>query len=156
MTENEYHYPELGLEGTADTLFIQAMNGSIENPKALAKIQEILLSPVENKQDKAFYVGVLKEIKEDDHSEPYVFAQYKKDVLDEHGSKEVNIRDDLVLGIMRDRGKVLVCLNEYPSEGFPNGRTGVVAVPERAFLQYTKKGFTQLVHELYAYGMLEE
>ena len=156
MTENEYYYPELDLEGTADTLFIQARNGYIEDPKALAKIQEILSSPAENKQDKAFYVGVLKEIEEDDHSEPYVFAQYKKDVLDECGSEEVNIRDDLVLGIMRDRGQVLVCLNEYPSEDFLNGRTGAVAVPEEAFLQYTKKGFTQLVNELYMYGMVEE
>ena len=78
----QYYEPDLGLNGTADELFVQARNGYIDSVEALGKLQEILSNTVENKSDKAFYVGVLKEIAETKGKEEQNFAQMKKDILD--------------------------------------------------------------------------
>ena len=68
-----YYEPELDLDGTADEIFIQARNGYIKSSEVLGRIQEILTA--ENKMEEAQYVGILKEIAEEDGTESYSLAQ---------------------------------------------------------------------------------
>lgn len=153
---NHYYEPDLDLDGTADELFTQARNGYIESPEALAKLQEILSNPVENKTEQAFYVGVLKEIAEDKGEEPYVFAQMKKDILDGVHPEEVSLRDGLTLEVLRDgNDSVVIDLRDYSAEddaSFIGGHS----MSQDEFLNMTAKEFKELVNSVYAYNMVQE
>ena len=152
---NHYYEPNLGLSGTADELFTRARNGYIENPEALAKLQEILSSPVERKTEQAFYVGVLKEIAEDKGDQPYVFAQMKKDILDGVNPEEVQLREGLTMEVLRNRGSVVIALRDYRAED-DTSFVGGHELSEDAFLKMTAQEFTETVNAIYAYNMIEE
>lgn len=153
---NHYYYPDLDLNGTAEELFIQARNGYIEDPAALAQLQEILSNPVEQKADQAFYVGILKEIAEDKGEQPYVFAQIKKDILDGVHPGEVSLRDGLTLVVLRDgNDSVVIDLRDYSAEddaSFVGGHS----MSQDEFLKMTAQEFTETVNSIYAYNMAIE
>lgn len=151
--EYKYYDAELDLDGTADELFVQARNGYIDDADALRKIEEILRTPAEQKYNQADYVAVLREIAEDKGDRPYVFAQYKKDILDGCGSDEVRLSDTLTLNVMNDRGMVVISLEEAPDDTAENGRTGAAAIPAECFLKHDANGFDELVSAVYAYNM---
>lgn len=150
---NHYYEPDLGLSGTADELFIQARNGYIENPEALAKLQEILSNPVEQKTEQAFYVGILKEIAEDKGEQPYVFAQMKKDILDGVNPEEVQLREGLTLEVMRYRDSIVIDLREDTAE---RSATGGFAASVDRFLNMNAQDFERAINEVYAHNMVEQ
>ncbi len=150
---NRYYDEVLDLNGTAEELFTQAKNGYIESPEALAKVQEILSNPVENRKEDAFYVGVLKEIAEDKGEEPYVFGQIKRDILDGVSPEEVNLRDGLTLEVQEEQGNVLVALRESTEE---REATGATSIPVEQFLSMSSQEFTEAVNAVYAYNMIDE
>ena len=153
---NHYYYPEFDLDGTADELFVQARNGYIESPEALAQVQEILSNPAEKKTEQAFYVGILKEIAEDKGDQPYVFAQMKKDILDGVHPEEVSLRDGLTLEVLRDgNDSVVIDLRDYSAEddaSFVGGHS----MSQDEFLKMTAQEFTETVNSIYAYNMAIE
>lgn len=146
-----YYYPELDLDGTADELFVQARNGYIEEPEALAKVQEILSNAVEKKYDKAFYIGVLKEIAEDDGQKSYVFAQMKKDILDGVNPEEVQRPDGLVIEVRRERDEVLIALHDYERDA-----VGAASVSVEKFLFMSAKEFEEEIHAIYYFDLIEQ
>lgn len=154
--ETKYYEPELDLDGTADELFVQARNGYIEDPQALAKLQEILSNPLENKGEKARYVGFIKE-REEQKDLPYSVGQFKKDAYDEVGSDEVTIRDGLVLEVRREREDILITLTETDNEKYPESGTGIgaYALPVEKFYKLTQEEFEQYVNSIYMYDMQE-
>ena len=150
QSEYRYYYPELDLDGTADELFTQARNGYIESPEALGRLQEILTQ--ENKESSALYVGVLREIAEDNGQRPYVFAQMKKDILDGVSPEEVTLREGLTLSVMLDEGdNVLLSLQEISEE---RDAAGSGAIPAYQFIRMTAGEFEETVNSIYAYGMV--
>ena len=149
---NRYYYPDLDLDGTADELFVQARNGYIEDPAALAQLQEILSNPVEQKTEQAFYVGVLKEIAEDKGDQPYVFAQMKKDILDGVQPEEVSLRAGvpMELEVRREAENVLIALTATDIEASAIGATSVTV---DQFLNMSAEDFERTVNEVYAHNM---
>lgn len=150
---NRYYEPDLDLDGTADELFAQARNGYIESPEALAKVQEILSNPVENKTEQAFYVGVLREIAESEGNEYQVYAQMKKDILDDVQPEEVTLRDGLTLEVRKEQDNVLVALSENSTE---REATGASAISVEQFLSMSAQEISVMVNEVYAYNMIEQ
>lgn len=150
--QNRYYEPDLDLDGTADELFTQARNGYIESPEALAKVQEILSNPVENKTEQAFYVGVLREIAENEGNDNQVFAQMKKDILDDVQPEEVTLRDGLTLEVRKEQDNVLIALMENSAE---REATGASAVSVEQFLSMSAQEISVMVNEVYAYNMIE-
>lgn len=149
----QYYEPNLGLSGTADELFIQARNGYIDSVEALGKLQEILSNPVENKADKAFYVGVLKEIAETTGKDGQIYAQMKKDILDGVNPEEVTLREGLTLEVFKDRDEVVISLQEITDEAFSMGG---LTLPASEFLAMNAKEISTVVNEAYFYTMVEE
>lgn len=149
---NRYYEPELDLNGTADELFVQARNGYIESPEALAKVQEILSNPDEQKTEQAFYVGVLREIAENEGNDYQVYAQMKKDILDDVQPEEVALRDGLTLEVRKEQDNVLIALTE---SGADREATGASAVPVEQFLAMSAHDISVFVGEVYAYNMVE-
>lgn len=149
---NRYYEPELDLDGTADELFTQARNGYIESPEALAKLQEILSNPVENKTEQAAYVGVLQEIAESEGEEYQVFAQMKKDILDGVQPEETSLRDGLSLEVRQEQDNVLIALTESGSDRDASGAT---VLPVEQFLSMSAQEISQTVDAVYAYNMVE-
>lgn len=152
-TENRYYEPELDLDGTADELFIQARNGYIESPEALAKLQEILSSAVENKTEEAFYVGVLKEIAETEGTEYHPYAVAKKDILDDVNPEDISERDGLTVEIRKEQDNVLIAVSEFTEE---REATGATAIPVEQFVNMTAQDISRTVNEVYAYNMVEQ
>lgn len=152
-TENRYYEPELDLDGTAEELFIQARNGYIESPEALAKLQEILSSAVENKTEEAFYVGVLKEIAETEGTEYHPYAVAKKDILDDVNPEDISERDGLTVEIRKEQDNVLVAVSEFTEE---REATGATAIPVEQFVNMTAQDISRTVNEVYAYNMVEQ
>lgn len=150
---NRYYDADLDLDGTADELFTQARNGYIESPEALAKVQEILSNPVENKTEQAFYVGVLREIAESEGNDNQVFAQMKKDILDDVQPEEVTLRDGLTLEVRKEQDNVLIALMENSAE---REATGASAVSVEQFLSMSAQEISVMVNEVYAYNMIEQ
>lgn len=152
-TENRYYEPELDLDGTAEELFIQARNGYIESPEALAKLQEILSSAVENKTEEAFYVGVLKEIAETEGTEYHPYAVAKKDILDDVNPEDISERDGLTVEIRKEQDNVLIAISEFTEE---REATGATAIPVEQFVNMTAQDISRTVNEVYAYNMVEQ
>lgn len=152
-TENRYYEPELDLDGTAEELFIQARNGYIESPEALAKLQEILSSAVENKTEEAFYVGVLKEIAETEGTEYHPYAVAKKDILDNVNPEDISERDGLTVEIRKEQDNVLIAVSEFTEE---REATGATAIPVEQFVNMTAQDISRTVNEVYAYNMVEQ
>lgn len=152
-TENRYYEPELDLDGTAEELFIQARNGYIESPEALAKLQEILSSAVENKTEEAFYVGVLKEIAETEGTEYRPYAVAKKDILDDVNPEDISERDGLTVEIRKEQDNVLIAVSEFTEE---REATGATAIPVEQFVNMTAQDISRTVNEVYAYNMVEQ
>lgn len=152
-TENRYYEPELDLDGTAEELFIQARNGYIESPEALAKLQEILSSAVENKTEEAFYVGVLKEIAETEGTEYHPYAVAKKDILDDVNPEDISERDGLTVEIKKEQDNVLIAVSEFTEE---REATGATAIPVEQFVNMTAQDISRTVNEVYAYNMVEQ
>ena len=152
-TENRYYEPELDLDGTAEELFIQARNGYIESPEALAKLQEILSSAVENKTEEAFYVGVLKEIAETEGTEYHPYAVAKKDILDDVNPEDISERDGLTVEIRKEQDNVLIAVSEFTEE---REATGATAIPVEQFVTMTAQDISRTVNEVYAYNMVEQ
>lgn len=152
-TENRYYEPELDLDGTAEELFIQARNGYIESPEALAKLQEILSSAVENKTEEAFYVGVLKEIAETEGTEYHPYAVAKKDILDDVNPEDISERDGLTVEIRKEQDNVLIAVSEFTEE---KEATGATAIPVEQFVNMTAQDISRTVNEVYAYNMVEQ
>lgn len=152
-TENRYYEPELDLDGTAEELFIQARNGYIESPEALAKMQEILSSAVENKTEEAFYVGVLKEIAETEGTEYHPYAVAKKDILDDVNPEDISERDGLTVEIRKEQDNVLIAVSEFTEE---REATGATAIPVEQFVNMTAQDISRTVNEVYAYNMVEQ
>lgn len=152
-TENRYYEPELDLDGTAEELFIQARNGYIESPEALAKLQEILSSAVENKTEEAFYVGVLKEIAETEGTEYHPYAVAKKDILDDVNPEDITERDGLTVEIRKEQDNVLIVVSEFTEE---REATGATAIPVEQFVNMTAQDISRTVNEVYAYNMVEQ
>lgn len=152
-TENRYYEPELDLDGTAEELFIQARNGYIESPEALAKLQEILSSAVENKTEEAFYVGVLKEIAETEGTEYHPYAVAKKDILDDVNPEDISERDGLTVEIRKEQDNVLIAVSEFTEE---REATGATAIPVEQFVNMTAQDISRTVNEVYAYNMVEQ
>lgn len=152
-TENRYYEPELNLDGTAEELFIQARNGYIESPEALAKLQEILSSAVENKTEEAFYVGVLKEIAETEGTEYHPYAVAKKDILDDVNPEDISERDGLTVEIRKEQDNVLIAVSEFTEE---REATGATAIPVEQFVNMTAQDISRTVNEVYAYNMVEQ
>lgn len=152
-TENRYYEPELDLDGTAEELFIQARNGYIESPEALAKLQEILSSAVENKTEEAFYVGVLKEIAETEGTEYHPYAVAKKDILDDVNPEDICERDGLTVEIRKEQDNVLIAVSEFTEE---REATGATAIPVEQFVNMTAQDISRTVNEVYAYNMVEQ
>lgn len=152
-TENRYYEPELDLDGTAEELFIQARNGYIESPEALAKLQEILSNAVENKTEEAFYVGVLKEIAETEGTEYHPYAVAKKDILDDVNPEDISERDGLTVEIRKEQDNVLVAVSEFTEE---REATGATAIPVEQFVNMTAQDISRTVNEVYAYNMVEQ
>lgn len=152
-TENRYYEPELDLDGTAEELFIQARNGYIESPEALAKLQEILSSAVENKTEEAFYVGVLKEIAETEGTEYHPYAVAKKDILDDVNPEDISERDGLTVEIRKEQDNVLIAVSEFTEE---REATGATAIPVEQFVNMTAQDISRTVNEVYAYNMEEQ
>lgn len=152
-TENRYYEPELELDGTAEELFIQARNGYIESPEALAKLQEILSSAVENKTEEAFYVGVLKEIAETEGTEYHPYAVAKKDILDDVNPEDISERDGLTVEIRKEQDNVLIAVSEFTEE---REATGATAIPVEQFVNMTAQDISRTVNEVYAYNMVEQ
>ena len=152
-TENRYYEPELDLDGTAEELFIQARNGYIESPEALAKLQEILSSAVENKTEEAFYVGVLKEITETEGTEYHPYAVAKKDILDDVNPEDISERDGLTVEIRKEQDNVLIAVSEFTEE---REATGATAIPVEQFVNMTAQDISRTVNEVYAYNMVEQ
>lgn len=152
-TENRYYEPELDLDGTAEELFIQARNGYIESPEALAKLQEILSSVVENKTEEAFYVGVLKEIAETEGTEYHPYAVAKKDILDDVNPEDISERDGLTVEIRKEQDNVLIAVSEFTEE---REATGATAIPVEQFVNMTAQDISRTVNEVYAYNMVEQ
>lgn len=152
-TENRYYEPELDLDGTAEELFIQARNGYIESPEALAKLQEILSSAVENKTEEAFYVGVLKEIAETEGTEYHPYAVAKKDILDDVNPEDISERDGLTVEIRKEQDSVLIAVSEFTEE---REATGATAIPVEQFVNMTAQDISRTVNEVYAYNMVEQ
>lgn len=150
-TENRYYEPELDLDGTAEELFIQARNGYIESPEALAKLQEILSSAVENKTEEAFYVGVLKEIAETEGTEYHPYAVAKKDILDDVNPEDISERDGLTVEIRKEQDNVLIAVSEFTEE---REATGATAIPVEQFVNMTAQDISRTVNEVYAYNMV--
>ena len=153
QTENRYYEPELDLDGTAEELFIQARNGYIESPEALAKLQEILSSAVENKTEEAFYVGVLKEIAETEGTEYHPYAVAKKDILDDVNPEDISERDGLTVEIRKEQDNVLIAVSEFTEE---REATGATAIPVEQFVNMTAQDISRTVNEVYAYNMVEQ
>lgn len=151
--ENRYYEPELDLDGTAEELFIQARNGYIESPEALAKLQEILSSAVENKTEEAFYVGVLKEIAETEGTEYHPYAVAKKDILDDVNPEDISERDGLTVEIRKEQDNVLIAVSEFTEE---REATGATAIPVEQFVNMTAQDISRTVNEVYAYNMVEQ
>lgn len=152
-TENRYYEPELDLDGTAEELFIQARNGYIESPEALAKLQEILSSAAENKTEEAFYVGVLKEIAETEGTEYHPYAVAKKDILDDVNPEDISERDGLTVEIRKEQDNVLIAVSEFTEE---REATGATAIPVEQFVNMTAQDISRTVNEVYAYNMVEQ
>lgn len=152
-TENRYYEPELDLDGTAEELFIQARNGYIESPEALAKLQEILSSAVENKTEEAFYVGVLKEIAETEGTEYHPYAVAKKDILDDVNPEDISEKDGLTVEIRKEQDNVLIAVSEFTEE---REATGATAIPVEQFVNMTAQDISRTVNEVYAYNMVEQ
>lgn len=152
-TENRYYEPELDLDGTAEELFIQARNGYIESPEALAKLQEILSNAVENKTEEAFYVGVLKEIAETEGTEYHPYAVAKKDILDDVNPEDISERDGLTVEIRKEQDNVLIAVSEFTEE---REATGATAIPVEQFVNMTAQDISRTVNEVYAYNMVEQ
>lgn len=152
-TENRYYEPELDLDGTAEELFIQARNGYIESPEALAKLQEILSSAVENKTEEAFYVGVLKEIAETEGTEYHPYAVAKKDILDDVNPEDISERDGLTVEIRKEQDNVLIAVSEFTEE---REATGATAITVEQFVNMTAQDISRTVNEVYAYNMVEQ
>lgn len=152
-TENRYYEPELDLDGTAEELFIQARNGYIESTEALAKLQEILSSAVENKTEEAFYVGVLKEIAETEGTEYHPYAVAKKDILDDVNPEDISERDGLTVEIRKEQDNVLIAVSEFTEE---REATGATAIPVEQFVNMTAQDISRTVNEVYAYNMVEQ
>ena len=152
-TENRYYEPELDLDGTAEELFIQARNGYIESPEALAKLQEILSSAVENKTEEAFYVGVLKEIAETEGTEYHPYAVAKKDILDDVNPEDISERDGLTVEIRKEQDNVLIAVSEFTEE---REATGATAIPVEQFVNMTAQDISRTVNEVYAFNMVEQ
>ena len=152
-TENRYYEPELDLDGTAEELFIQARNGYIESPEALAKLQEILSNSVENKTEEAFYVGVLKEIAETEGTEYHPYAVAKKDILDDVNPEDISERDGLTVEIRKEQDNVLIAVSEFTEE---REATGATAIPVEQFVNMTAQDISRTVNEVYAYNMVEQ
>lgn len=152
-TENRYYEPELDLDGTAEELFIQARNGYIESPEALAKLQEILSGAVENKTEEAFYVGVLKEIAETEGTEYHPYAVAKKDILDDVNPEDISERDGLTVEIRKEQDNVLIAVSEFTEE---REATGATAIPVEQFVNMTAQDISRTVNEVYAYNMVEQ
>lgn len=152
-TENRYYEPELDLDGTAEELFIQARNGYIESPEALAKLQEILSSAVENKTEEAFYVGVLKEIAETEGTEYHPYAVAKKDILDDVNPEDISERDGLTVEIRKEQDNVLIAVSEFTEE---REATGATAIPVEQFVNMTAQDISRTVNEVYAYNMVKQ
>lgn len=152
-TENRYYEPDLDLDGTAEELFIQARNGYIESPEALAKLQEILSSAVENKTEEAFYVGVLKEIAETEGTEYHPYAVAKKDILDDVNPEDISERDGLTVEIRKEQDNVLIAVSEFTEE---REATGATAIPVEQFVNMTAQDISRTVNEVYAYNMVEQ
>lgn len=151
--ENRYYEPELDLDGTAEELFIQARNGYIESPEALAKLQEILSSAVENKTEEAFYVGVLKEIAETEGTEYQPYAVAKKDILDDVNPEDISERDGLTVEIRKEQDNVLIAVSEFTEE---REATGATTIPVEQFVNMTAQDISRTVNEVYAYNMVEQ
>lgn len=152
-TENRYYEPELDLDGTAEELFIQARNGYIESPEALAKLQEILSNAVENKTEEAFYVGVLKEIAETEGTEYHPYAVAKKDILDDVNPEDISERDGLTVEIRKEQDNVLIAVSEFTEE---REATRATAIPVEQFVNMTAQDISRTVNEVYAYNMVEQ
>lgn len=152
-TENRYYEPELDLDGTAEELFIQARNGYIESPEALAKLQEILSNAVENKTEEAFYVGVLKEIAETEGTEYHPYAVAKKDILDDVNPEDISERDGLTVEIRKEQDNILIAVSEFTEE---REATGATAIPVEQFVNMTAQDISRTVNEVYAYNMVEQ
>lgn len=152
-TENRYYESELDLDGTAEELFIQARNGYIESPEALAKLQEILSNAVENKTEEAFYVGVLKEIAETEGTEYHPYAVAKKDILDDVNPEDISKRDGLTVEIRKEQDNVLIAVSEFTEE---REATGATAIPVEQFVNMTAQDISRTVNEVYAYNMVEQ
>lgn len=151
---NQYYDKDLDIDGSADTLFIQARNGYISNIDALRRIEEILRG--ENKYEQAEYVGILREIEEFSQSgKNPMFPQFKKDILDGCGSEEIRLRDGLSLNVLNDRGEIVISLQEDPTDDFTCGRCGGFLMPVGRFMKLNAKEFDELVNSLYAHGMIE-
>lgn len=143
-----YYEPELDLDGTADEIFIQARNGYIKSSEVLGRIQEILTA--ENKMEKVQYVGILKEIAEEDGTESYSLGTMKKDCLDGMyeliGNAPINDDGTLLLSVYNDRNTIIVSLIEENNDSISHG---VGSLSKEEFLRMTPKEFDGFVGQVY-------
>lgn len=149
-----YYEPELDLDGTADEIFIQARNGYIKSSEVLGRIQEILTA--ENKMEKAQYVGILKEIAEEDGTESYSLGTMKKDCLDGMyeliGNAPINDDGTLLLSVYNDRNTIIVSLIEENNDSISHG---VGSLSKEEFLHMTPKEFDGFVGQVYGLNMVK-
>lgn len=149
-----YYEPELDLDGTADEIFIQARNGYIKSSEVLGRIQEILTA--ENKMEKVQYVGILKEIAEEDGTESYSLGTMKKDCLDGMyeliGNAPINDDGTLLLSVYNDRNTIIVSLIEENNDSISHG---VGSLSKEEFLRMTPKEFDGFVGQVYGLNMVK-
>lgn len=158
-----YYEPELDLDGTADEIFIQARNGYIKSSEVLGRIQEILTA--ENKMEKVQYVGILKEIAEEDGTESYSLGTMKKDCLDGMyeliGDAPINDDGTLLLSVYNDldaligllpRNTIIVSLIEENNDSISHG---VGSLSKEEFLRMTPKEFDGFVGQVYGLNMVK-
>lgn len=152
-----YYEPELDLDGTADEIFIQARNGYIKSSEVLGRIQEILTA--ENKMEEAQYVGILKEIAEEDGTESYSLGTMKKDCLDGMyeliGNAPINDDGTLLLSVCFEEAgyyNVIVSLIEENNDSISHG---VGSLSKEEFLRMTPKEFDGFVGQVYGLNMVK-
>lgn len=163
--ELRYYEPELGLDGTAEELFIQARNNYIDNPDALSKISSILNSEaamnernglsgkdLRIKAEKVHYM----ELRERETDTDFSINQMKIDFMDcgKGGLDEVPINEDksLFLSVMfepRD-SNVIFSLTQITDDGTSIGASSLSL---DQFKNCTRRDFDNFVGQILMLGM---
>lgn len=150
--ENIYFEPKWGLNGTADELYKQALDGKFTDVGCYARISEILNQEAMYAKSRQVRIMRDREYEKNKHGDSYSINQIKLDILTKQPTEMLNIKyqKDVYLSIIQNPQKtnILVKLenkkdNSYASQLFPSD----------TFLGITRPMFDDVLTETIYYNM---